>query len=166
MAENDAPKIQIDADWKAEGQREKQRLASPAPGRASSGGTAADKGASSSSGGSSGATSGSGGGGGGGGRDGFQTLLSTMVTQALFAMGAIPDPATGQRMAHLELARHHIDMLAVIEEKTKGNLTQQESDTLATTLYELRNQYVHLAAAARKQAMAEAAAADQSQAKK
>ncbi len=74
----------------------------------------------------------------------FETLISTMTTQALFAMGAIPDPQTGQRMAHLDLARHHIDMLTVLEEKTKGNLSKEETDMLATTVYELRNRYVQL----------------------
>jgi Domain of unknown function (DUF1844) len=74
----------------------------------------------------------------------FETLISTMATQALFAMGAIPDPQTGQRMAHLDLARHHIDMLGVIEEKTKDNLSKEEADLLANTMYELRNRYVQL----------------------
>ncbi|MCC6680096.1 MAG: DUF1844 domain-containing protein [Phycisphaeraceae bacterium] len=151
MAEDDAPKIQIDSDWKAEARKEKERLASrsaPAPGTAKG---AADK-----------ATSSTTSGGGAMPKAGFQTLLSTMVTQALFAMGAIPDPATGQRMAHLDLARHHIDLLAVLEEKTKGNLSQEEADALTTSLYELRNQYVMLAEHARRQAMAEASAADPS----
>ena len=57
-------------------------------------------------------------------------------------------------MAHLDLARHHIDMLAVLEEKTKGNLTEEESNTLAATVYELRNRYVQIAASARASASA------------
>ncbi len=156
MAEDDAPKIQIDSDWKAEAQKEKQRLAaqSATASGASDANAAAGKG-------KAGASAA-----GGLPKAGFQTLLSTMVTQALFAMGAIPDPVTGQRMAHLDLARHHIDLLAVLEEKTKGNLTQEESDALATSLYELRNQYVRLAESARRQAMSEAAAADPSKSSK
>ena len=144
MAENETPKIQIDTDWKSEAQKEKQRLAEQsakanAPQAETTGGT---------SGGASPKTS-------GGPEASFQTLLSTMVTQALFAMGAIPDPHTGQRMAHMELARHHIDMLNVLEEKTKGNLTKEESDTLTTTLYELRSQYVQSAQTARNAALAQ-----------
>lgn len=134
---DDAPKIIVDDDWKAQAQAEKQKLAQQAKAKAEApaGGTA-------------GATDTRGATPGGGGRElppaNFESLLSTMTTQALFAMGAIPDPATGQHIAHLDLARHHIDMLTVLEEKTKGNLSQEESDMLATTLYELRNRYVQL----------------------
>ena len=80
----------------------------------------------------------------------FDTLLSTMATQALFAMGAIPDPRTGQPTLQLDLAKHHIDMLTVIEEKTKGNLSEDEEKQLATTLYELRLRFVQAANAARQ----------------
>ena len=59
-------------------------------------------------------------------------------------MGAIPDPRTGQRMQNLDLARHHIDMLSVIEEKTKGNLSDEETQMLTQTLYELRQRYIQL----------------------
>jgi len=137
MAE-EAPKIQIDSDWKAQAQAEKQRLAQQ---RAASGSAAGAAGA-------SGATSG-GRGPGGLPAANFETLVSTMATQALFAMGAIPDPRTGQRMQHLDLARHHIDMLGVIESKTKGNLSDDEADLLATTLFELRQRYVQMASAMR-----------------
>lgn len=133
---NEAPKIIVDDDWKSQAQAEKQKMADEAKAKqaAEAGAGAADAGGQAS--------------GGGGGRQmpaaSFETLISTMTTQALFAMGEIPDPQTGQRMAHLELARHHIDMLSVIEEKTKGNLSKEETDMLATTLYELRNRYVQL----------------------
>jgi hypothetical protein len=131
MAEDkQAPKIQIDTDWKAQAQAEKQKLTEQAKSAEAKGGRAA-------------------GGAGGLPPASFQTLVSTMATQALFAMGAIPDPRTGQRMQHLELARHHIDMLTVIEEKSKGNLTEEESTLLAGTLYELRTRYIQLATAAR-----------------
>ena len=130
MTENDeAPKIHIDSDWKAEAQAEKERLSAASEEDASKGA--------------------------GGGEVGglpeanFQTLVSTMATQALFAMGAIPDPRTGQRLAHLDLARHHIDMLSVLEKKSKGNLTDEEQKMLATTLYELRNTYIQISNAPR-----------------
>ena len=143
----DAPKIQIDSDWKAQAQAEKQKLAekakeAPAAGASGGGGATGQRRA-----GAAGAP-----------RAGagelppadFQTLLSTMATQALFALGAFPDPRTGQRVAHLDLARHHIDMLGVIEEKTKGNLSEEETDALTTTLYELRQRYVQVSAQARE----------------
>lgn len=136
MAE-DAPKIQIDSDWKAQAQAEKQRLAQQ---RAASGSAAATGAA---------AATAAGRGAGGLPPANFETLVSTMATQALFALGAIPDPRTGQRLQHLDLARHHIDMLGVIEQKTKGNLSEHEADLLASTLFELRQQYVQIASAMR-----------------
>jgi hypothetical protein len=140
---DDAPKIIVDDDWKSQAQAEKQKLAEQA--RAKAQAEAAKPAASTGAAAASGRASG---GGGGGARQlpeaSFESLVSTMTTQALFAMGAIPDPHTGQRMAHLDLARHHIDMLSVLEEKTKGNLSKEETDMLATTLYELRNRYVQL----------------------
>ncbi|MCX5658823.1 MAG: DUF1844 domain-containing protein [Planctomycetota bacterium] len=126
----DAPKIHIDSDWKAQAQAEKQKLsehAAKAPAKAAAGAPGA----------------------GGMPAASFETLINTMATQALFAMGAIPDPRTGQRMQHLDLARHHIDMLTVIEQKTKGNLTEEETTTLSTVIYELRTRYIQMASAAR-----------------
>lgn len=134
---DDSPKIQIDSDWKAQAQAEKQRLA--------------QQHAASGSGSTAGASGGASGGRGAAGLPAanFETLVSTVATQALFAMGAIPDPRTGQRLQHLDLARHHIDMLGVIEQKTKGNLSDDEADLLASTLFELRQRYVQLASALR-----------------
>ncbi len=137
MSDNapETPKIIVDDDWKSQAQAEKEKLAEQAraksdPPPSAGGGESAGSAAAP------------------GGRElppaNFESLVSTMTTQALFAMGAIPDPTTGQHIAHLDLARHHIDMLSVLEEKTKGNLSKEESDMLATTLYELRNRYVQL----------------------
>jgi len=129
MAEqNEAPKIHIDSDWKAQARAEKERLVEKGKTEAGPAGAA--------------------------GRGGlppatFETLVSTTATQALFALGAIPDPRTGQRMLSLELARHHIDMLSVIEQKSKGNLSTDESNLLVTTLYELRQRYIQVASSAR-----------------
>ena len=123
----ETPKIQIDGDWKAEAQAEKQRLTEQE-----------QTGVSSSTGGEGQMPPAT-----------FEALVSTMATQALFAMGAIADPRTGQRVAHLELARHHIDLLTVIEKKTKGNLTEEEENLLPTTLYDLRNSYIQVSTAAR-----------------
>lgn len=139
-----APKIHIDSDWKAQAQAEKKKLAEQAKAKQQ-----ADPG----TGGQPGAAAGGAAGERGLPPANFETLLSTFVTQALFAMGAIPDPRTGQRVAHLDLARHNIDMLAVLEEKTKGNLTEDEQEMLSSTLYELRNRYVQISQAAREQQM-------------
>ncbi len=133
---DDAPKIQIDSDWKAQAQAEKQKLAEQAKSKAPAGqpgaGPAAAQGAA---------------------RQlppaSFESLVSTMTTQALYAMGAVPDPRTGQRMQNLDLARFHIDTLSVIEDKTKGNLTDEEQQVLSGTLFELRQRYVQIATAMR-----------------
>lgn len=82
----------------------------------------------------------------------FTTLVSSIATQALFSMGAMPDPQTGQRYTNLDIARHHIDSLSVLEEKTKGNLSEDENKMLAGTLYELRQSYVQIANASRSPA--------------
>jgi len=127
--QNETPKIQIDSGWKAQAQAEKKRLAeqeSKPEAKASAAG-----------------------GGGGLPPATFEALVSTMATQAMFAMGVIPDPRTGQRVQHLDLARHHIDMLGVIDEKTKGNLSADEGKMLKTTIYELRNNYIAIGSAAR-----------------
>jgi len=63
----------------------------------------------------------------------------------------VPDPQTGQRVAHLDLARHHIDMLSVLEEKCQGNLSEEEQEMLTNTLYQLRNSYIQLSNQARQQ---------------
>jgi len=138
---DEAPNLHIDSDWKAEAQKEKEKLAAAAKAKA-------DEAAAKSGGGAAAGT--------GQQQRGemppptFDTLISTMATQALFAMGAIPDPRTGQPALQLDLAKHHIDMLTVIEEKTKGNLEEEEEKTLATTLYELRSRFVQAANAARE----------------
>ncbi|MCA9299925.1 MAG: DUF1844 domain-containing protein, partial [Phycisphaerales bacterium] len=56
-----------------------------------------------------------------------------------------PDPQTGQAMVHLELARLNIDFLAVLMDKTKGNLTEEEAKTLSPELiHALRLQFVDI----------------------
>lgn len=131
MSDADTPKIIIDDDWKAQAQAEKETLAAkaneaPAP---EAGGAP-----------------------GGPGQippPSFEVLLSSFVTQALFALGAIPDPQTGQPMLSLELAKHQIDMLGILETKTQGNLTEEEGKLLAGALYELRDRYVQVSNASR-----------------
>jgi hypothetical protein len=134
--EKQAPKIHIDSDWKAQAQAEKQKLAEKAKAESPKAGGAGKAAA-----GAAGA--------GGLPPANFETLVSTMVTQALFAMGAIADPRSGQRFQNLDLARHHIDMLSVLEDKTKNNLSEDETKLLAASLYELRSRYIQLANAAR-----------------
>ncbi|MBN1436210.1 MAG: DUF1844 domain-containing protein [Sedimentisphaerales bacterium] len=76
----------------------------------------------------------------------FLTLVNSLAVQALFCLGKL-GPAEGDKKpkVNLDLAKHHIDMLGVLEEKTKGNLTEDENQLLSRTLHELRMQYVSTA---------------------
>lgn len=73
----------------------------------------------------------------------FAGLALSLATSALFHLGLLPDPQTGQPgPKNLALARHSIDTLELLEEKTRGNLTGEESELLANLLTELRVHYV------------------------
>lgn len=74
----------------------------------------------------------------------FDTLIQLLGSQALLALGFIPDPQ-GKTEVRLPLARHFIDLLAVIEAKTKGNLEESEEKTIERTLHELRVLYLEKA---------------------
>ena len=73
----------------------------------------------------------------------FAGLALSLATSALFHLGLVPDPETGQPgPKNLALARHSIDTLELLEDKTRGNLTPEESALLANLLTELRVHYV------------------------
>jgi hypothetical protein len=72
----------------------------------------------------------------------FPLLVSTMATQALLFLGQMPNPLTGKVEVHLDQARHFIDTLQMLQQKTKGNLTAEESQMLNEVLHELRMAYV------------------------
>jgi Domain of unknown function (DUF1844) len=63
---------------------------------------------------------------------------------ALF-LGQIPNPKTGQGEVNLDLARMFIDQLAMIQEKTRGNLTTEEAKVLSNALSNLQMAYVEVA---------------------
>ena len=77
----------------------------------------------------------------------FPILVSTLSTQALASMGYIPGP-DGQPMTNLPMAKHFVDTLAVLEEKTKGNLDEEENGLLSETLHQLRMAYVQASSTA------------------
>ena len=73
----------------------------------------------------------------------FAGLALSLATSALFHLGLVPDPQTGQPgTKNLALARHSIDTLELLQDKTRGNLTSEESQLLADLLTELRVHYV------------------------
>jgi hypothetical protein len=73
----------------------------------------------------------------------FASLVRSLATTAYSALGLIPDPS-GSRRRDVGIARQMIDWLAVLEQKTRGNISVEESDFLARVLYELRLAYVEI----------------------
>jgi len=74
----------------------------------------------------------------------FAALISMLATQSLFAMGLLQVKGQEGRKPDLELAKYNIDMLQVLEDKTKGNLSKEEEAVLSNTLNELRMGYVQV----------------------
>jgi hypothetical protein len=72
----------------------------------------------------------------------FAFLVSSLATQAMIALGQIPDPFENKPIVRLSHARHHIDLLGVLEEKTQNNLTPEEKSLLTHVLADLRMAYV------------------------
>ncbi|WP_437201151.1 DUF1844 domain-containing protein [Planctomicrobium sp. SH664] len=73
----------------------------------------------------------------------FPMLVQMFSTQAIMSLGLIPDPK-GESQVQLPMAKHFIDLLSMLEEKTKGNLSEQESKFLEQTLHELRMAYIEI----------------------
>ena len=72
----------------------------------------------------------------------FSVFLSSLSMQAMIALGRLENPITKKIEKNLEQARFLIDTLAILKEKTKGNLTKEEEDLLEEALFNLRLMYV------------------------
>jgi hypothetical protein len=72
----------------------------------------------------------------------FATFIISLNHSALVHMGMVEDPVNGTKAKNLELAKQTIDVIAMLEEKTKGNLTEEESEMIKSLLYDLRILYV------------------------
>lgn len=72
----------------------------------------------------------------------FNSLILSLNTTALFHLGDLPHPETGQKVVDLELARHSIDTLIMLEAKTSGNLEKDEEELLDRVLYELKMRFI------------------------
>ena len=70
------------------------------------------------------------------------SLASGLATQAMVSMGAFPNPMTGKTCMLLNQAKHLIDTVELLFEKTKGNQTPEEAKTLENVLHELRMIFV------------------------
>ncbi len=119
--EENNPKIEVDSDWKAEAQAEKVRLAD-AEKKVEQRAEArkmpeAD----------------------------FRGLLGALASQALMGLGMHQDPSGKGVMVDLEGSKFVIDLIGVVEEKTKGNLSEEESSELKQLLTELQSRFVQVA---------------------
>lgn len=72
----------------------------------------------------------------------FSTHVLSLASTALIAIGKMPAPAGQPHEVDLETGRHLIDVLGMLETKTKGNLDEPESKLLASLIYDLRVAFV------------------------
>jgi hypothetical protein len=72
----------------------------------------------------------------------FSTFIFSLNHTALMHLGVVKDPSVGETAKNLDLAKQTIDILAMLEEKTQGNLTDDESQMVKSILYDLRMIYV------------------------
>jgi len=123
---NEEKKIIIDEDWKSRVEAEKEEAAQEQARAADSGGAGAASGPA--------------------GPPlpppNLTFLASTLYMQGMISLGLLPNPASDKPEVHLEHARHFIDMLQMLQEKTEGNRTPEETQELETMLHELRLSYV------------------------
>lgn len=123
MTNEDAgSRLHIDSDWKQEAQREKERLAEEEKQRQASGGAGQS---------------------GGPHQVGFLDLVNLLAMQASVGLSGFGGPGGQQMPPDPALAKHYIDLLDVLEEKTAGNLSDEEKRVLSAVTYELRMQFVH-----------------------
>jgi len=111
-ASDSEPKIVVDDSWKSRVEREKQS-ASPSSNSPSDRGQDYPEAS-------------------------FELLVTTFSMQAMAAMGVLGGPGGAQQPPDLGMAKHLIDLLGVIEEKTRGNLSQDEAGMLEQMLHQLR----------------------------
>lgn len=142
------PSLHIDDDWKRQAQEEKRKLAEAEAAKKAQAPAAAGVASATGVGGAPGAP----GQAAPGRRRGqgevpqasFGTLVQTLMTQTLFYLGEL-GTRTGQTMVDLDMARAQIDLMGVLEEKTKGNLSPEEQTLLDSALYETRMRFVAVA---------------------
>lgn len=80
----------------------------------------------------------------GGGPMDFSTFVLSLATSAQIHFGVIPNPVTGRAERNLPFAKETIDLLGILEEKTRGNLTDDEKRLFEHVLYDLRMMYIEL----------------------
>ena len=125
---DDTPRIHVDSDWKAEAQAEKERLVEVSAKKEAPKSDLPP--------------------------DDFKGLMGVLASQAIMGLGAYTDPQTGGVVIDLPGAKFAIDLLAILEEKTVGNITEDEAGELKNILNELRSRFVQIAQLVAQQAAA------------
>lgn len=110
----------IDSDWKSQAQAEKQKLAA----QAEEAKTQTERGKLPEA--------------------NIMGLIQMLVEPALLYLGRIPEPSTGKPIVSLEAAKYYIDLLGVLNEKTKASSTEEEGQLMVGTLAELRAEFVEV----------------------
>ena len=72
----------------------------------------------------------------------FSSLILSLSSTAFLHFGEIPDPGTGEKKKDLALAKHAIDTIAMLKEKTEGNLADEENQFIENILTDLRWHFV------------------------
>ncbi|WP_136805419.1 DUF1844 domain-containing protein [Desulfosediminicola flagellatus] len=72
----------------------------------------------------------------------FSAFVMSLNTSVLYHLGEIKDPATGKTEINFDLARHAIDTLVMLEQKTKGNLSHDEEEMLKNIVYDVKLRFV------------------------
>jgi len=75
----------------------------------------------------------------------FTNFILSLSTSALIQLGDVPDPFTQKTSKNLPLAKQTIDLIGMLKEKTKGNLSSEEEKIIEYLLYDLRIRYVKAA---------------------
>lgn len=116
---SDEPKIVVDDDWKSQVEKEKDQLEKEADSKQAEESAMPEMPPAS-----------------------FSMLVTTLAMQAGVALGQMPDPSTGKPQINKPVAKHFIDTLALLEEKTKGNLDKDENEMLTATVHQLRIAFI------------------------
>ncbi len=82
----------------------------------------------------------------------FSSFIISLAQAALVHIGETPDPTSGKKSQELALARHTIDSLSMLEDKTSGNLDEDQAKLLSSLLHELRGKFVAASKASRGEA--------------
>lgn len=116
---NEEPELVVDTDWKSQVEKEKEKELTEEPQEEPSDAPTGDLPPAS-----------------------LAMLISTFYSQAMMALGVMPNPTTGEKGTDLQMAKHFIDTLEMLEQKTKGNTDEEENKMFDEVLHLLRMAYV------------------------